>query len=890
MRRFVLTVFTCVLAGSLIGGAQQLTAKPQPSVPQAVKPAVPAQAAPAKPPAPKPAAPFTATIENIMRGPKLIGNVPTGIRFSQDSSKIYFSWQKPDEDRANTWVVGRDGADLKQLSAEETRLVVAGVSGRTDRGRKRLLAAEGGNVVIYDMATGARRLLMKTAVAESNPRWARNDTAITFMRDGNLFLMTLDGGGAGPAEIQLTDVAAAPDSVPTGATGAAAGRGAEVGAVVATGRGGAAGAAAGQGGRGGTDAGLSDSQRFLRDQERSLIDYIKRQAEARQQGGRGGGAQGGRGGRGGAGGPGGPAETIARFQPGPRQTVTGMALSGDENYVYIGVGERPAVAARAQDVPSYVTESAYTETISGRSNVGDAQSRQLLAVLDLKQNRVVWADATGFAGSERAAKTADTPTPRIVNWSVPECSDDGSRCVASVRAQDYKDRWLVTIDPGTGKATVIDTLHDNAWIREGSVSSATGGGFGGGGFGGGGGVTWLPDNKRILFLAEKEGWMHIYSLDVTAVPPVAKALTSGKWEVSSARLSNDRARIYFASNEVHPGERHFYTMPVDGGPVTKITTLTGASDVTVSPDEKSLAVMYSSTNRPGELYVMPFTAGATAKQVTTTPLAEFLAFKWIEPKVITYKARDGALVYARLYTPEMVGAKRDPSRPGVVFVHGAGYLQFVTKAWPASYYREHMFHHILASKGYVVICPDYRASAGYGRDWRTAIYEHMGGKDLEDSVDAAKYLAASERVDPKRIGIYGGSYGGFLTLMAMFTTPDVFAAGAALRPVTDWAHYNHTYTAEILNAPQIDPEAYKRSSPIYFADGLKGQLLICHGMVDTNVFFQDSVRLVQRLIELGKETWSVAPYPVENHSFTEATSWTDEYKRIFRLFETHLRR
>jgi dipeptidyl aminopeptidase/acylaminoacyl peptidase len=125
--------------------------------------------------------------------------------------------------------------------------------------------------------------------------------------------------------------------------------------------------------------------------------------------------------------------------------------------------------------------------------------------------------------------------------------------------------------------------------------------------------------------------------------------------------------------------------------------------------------------------------------------------------------------------------------------------------------------------------------------------------------------------------------------MAMFTTPDVFAAGAALRPVTDWAHYNHGYTSNILNVPHEDAEAYRRSSPIYFAEGLQGALLICHGMVDTNVHFQDSVRLAQRLIELRKENWELAVYPVENHAFTEETSWADEYRRILALFERNLR-
>ena len=224
----------------------------------------------------------------------------------------------------------------------------------------------------------------------------------------------------------------------------------------------------------------------------------------------------------------------------------------------------------------------------------------------------------------------------------------------------------------------------------------------------------------------------------------------------------------------------------------------------------------------------------------------------------------------------------------VVFVHGAGYLQDVTKSW-SSYFREYMFHHFLMEHGYLVLDLDYRASSGYGRDWRTAIYRHMGGRDLADEVDAAKWLVKEKGVAANRIGMYGGSYGGFMTLMAMFTAPGVFASGAALRPVTDWAHYNHGYTSDILNTPQNDAEAYRKSSPIYFAGGLKGTLLICHGVIDTNVHFQDTVRLTQKLIELRKENWSVAMYPEEDHSFVEPTSWADEYKRIYSLFERTLK-
>jgi dipeptidyl aminopeptidase/acylaminoacyl peptidase len=244
------------------------------------------------------------------------------------------------------------------------------------------------------------------------------------------------------------------------------------------------------------------------------------------------------------------------------------------------------------------------------------------------------------------------------------------------------------------------------------------------------------------------------------------------------------------------------------------------------------------------------------------------------------------MVPARIYRPADVGGV--PNGAGVIFVHGAGYLQNVHRGW-SSYYREYMFHHLLASKGYTVLDIDYRGSEGYGRDWRTAIYRHMGGKDLSDQVDGARYLADVEGVDADRIGIYGGSYGGFITLMALFREAEHFAAGAALRSVTDWAHYNHWYTGRILNLPQFDEDAYRRSSPIYWAEGLEDPLLIAHGMVDTNVHFQDVVRLAQRLIELGKEDWELAVYPVEGHAFEEPASWADEYRRILELFERHLR-
>jgi len=297
-----------------------------------------------------------------------------------------------------------------------------------------------------------------------------------------------------------------------------------------------------------------------------------------------------------------------------------------------------------------------------------------------------------------------------------------------------------------------------------------------------------------------------------------------------------------------------------------------------------LAIRYSYINKPWELFLQENKPNAKADQLTNSLTDEFKAYAWKDAKVISFSARDGVEVFARIYEP----IAKLKNKKAVVFVHGAGYLQNAHKWW-SQYSREYMFHNLLVDKGYTVLDIDYRASAGYGRDHRTGIYRFMGGKDLEDNVDGAKLLVSKYGIDPKKIGVYGGSYGGFITLMAMFTTPDVFAAGAALRPVTDWAAYNHGYTANILNEPQTDSLAYRKSSPIYHAAGLKGHLLICHGMVDVNVHIQDSYRLIQRLIELKKENWEMASYPMEDHGFVEPTSWMDEYKRILKLFEEKLK-
>ena len=264
----------------------------------------------------------------------------------------------------------------------------------------------------------------------------------------------------------------------------------------------------------------------------------------------------------------------------------------------------------------------------------------------------------------------------------------------------------------------------------------------------------------------------------------------------------------------------------------------------------------------------------------------------MEPKFLEIASRDNKKIPAKIYLPPTFNAKSKQKYPMVVFVHGAGYLQNVINGWN-NYYREFMFNELLTQKGYVVIDIDYRGSAGYGRDWRTDVYDFLGGKDYDDHIDSIDYMVKNYNVNPAKVGVYGGSYGGFMAAMLAERAPDKIAAAAALRPVFDWKNYYASspgYTAQRLGFPDKNPEAYKRSSPISYADQLKRPLLILHGEADDNVHVQDSMQLVEKLIRLGKTPYfEVMFYPSENHGFVRPESWIDEYERILYFFEKHLK-
>ena len=774
------------------------------------------------------------SIDTIMRGPALAGYAPRALRWSPDGQLVYFEWKQysdPVEEQFDTYVVGRDGKGLRKLSDEEARQATPEHADFT-RDRKRAVYADRGDLFLYDGAAKKRRALTRTTEAESGPRFTRDENRVAFVRGDNLFVLSLSDGSV----TQLTNIVAADAKGPNVTLFEEEGKD------------------------------RTDSQKWVAAEAKKLSEVLARRAAEKKE----------------------EDEkrknelALAPLKLKKGESVASLRLTPDERYV-IAFLSVEADGVKETAVPSYVTESGYTTDLTSREKVGDKQATSRVASISTTDGKVQWLksglkaiEPATEASAEGKAKTATTATTseegkastqktetkeaadRELELDNLFWSDDGTSAVLLVRAMDNKDWWLLALDPATATTRVIFHEHDDAWVQWIDETFA---GF-------------IPKTHTIWFLSEKSGWQHLYTVPYEGGSPAA--ITSGKYEVDRVETSPDGKSFYVTASKESLFEHHFYRIAVAGGAMTKLTSAAGWHEAIPSPDGTTFADLYSYTNKPAEVYI------GTAR-VTTSPSPEFATYPWLDVPIVHFTARDGVEVPLHLYKPANWNGG-----PAVIFVHGAGYTQNVNRAW-SYYYREYMFHQLLMERGYLVIDLDYRASAGHGRDWRTAIYRHMGGVDLDDHVDAAKWLVREHHVDPKRIGIYGGSYGGFITLMALFTQPDVFAAGAALRPVTDWAHYNHGYTSNILNTPQSDPEAYRRSSPIYFAEGLKNALLICHGVIDVNVEFQDTVRLVQRLIELRKENWQTAMYPLEDHGFVEATSWADEYKRILGLWERELK-
>ncbi|WP_425491761.1 S9 family peptidase [Luteimonas saliphila] len=763
------------------------------------------------------------TLERVMADPDWIGPPVEQAWWSWDGKRVYYPLK-------------RDGNRIRDLYAQDIAGGAAqGVDGAARAGidardpvldpqRTRMAFVRNGDVFVRDLRNGALTQLTRSEATEAAPRWS-SDGALVWRSGHDWYRWNAaDGAVAHAAAPKAEDDPAKPPKPD-----------------------------------------------LLREDQLRLVETLRRE-RARREAAREQETDWRRAD---------PTRAPAPVYLGKDVEIAATALSPDGRWLLVATERKQDERGQGGRMPMYVTESGYEEFEDVRTRVGRnpprAQSFWLVDMRDgarreLKTDGLPGIGDDPLARLRKAAGKEPLKGPRPVR-----IEDDGdgiawsadSRFVAlMLHSVDNKDRWLATAEPAVATLQSRHRLSDEAWINWEYNQ------FG-----------WLHDQRTLWLLSEESGWSHLYTVDAGRGGR-ARALTSGRWEVSQPALSPDGSRFHFACNRARPGDYELCTVPSAGGEVRELTDLGGVEGFVASPDGTRLLLRHSSSYVPPQLAVLD-ADGGNLRTLTDTRKPEYIAHDWLQPEVVQVPSKHGAgTIWGKFYGPKTL----EPGRryPVALFVHGAGYLQNVSDRYP-NYFREQMFHNLLVQRGYIVLDLDYRASEGYGRDWRTAIYRRMGHPELEDYLDGIDWLVEQRQGDRERVGVYGGSYGGFMAFMALFREPGKFKAGAALRPVADWTQYNHEYTSNILNTPDIDPEAYRVSSPIEYADGLQGSLLIAHGMIDDNVFYRDSVVLAQRLIELRKDKWELASYPLERHAYQQSDSWYDQYRRVLELFERTLK-
>ncbi|MEO7062142.1 MAG: prolyl oligopeptidase family serine peptidase [Dokdonella sp.] len=794
------------------------------------------------------------TLEQSMANPDWIGSPVEGAYWSVDGRSVYYTIKQTGSSIRDLHRV--DLADGKDTIVGPQAMANAdGSDAVFDRARTHAAFVRNGDVFIRDMASGRLTQVTRTPQHESSPQFSADGRALQYRSGADWFIYTITGGVTGPAAIVVADKdpdAKEPD-----------------------------------------DLGEMQLRFFstLRDIKADRDAHKKHDDEFAK---------------------GDATRAPQPFHIGDDVKIEATSLSPNGRSLLVVTSPKGYDAGKRGKLQRFVTDSGYEEQEAERTRVGrNDPAPQSLLLLDLakhEQHELDIADLPGMhddplkavreenekakrasdkdakadksadakKNDKKDAKKDDKPKSRAVRIVADAedgggggiaWSDDGLSLAIQMRSIDNKDRWIASVDFTTHKLVNQHRLTDPAWINWNFNE------FG-----------WERDNRTLWYVSEETGYAQLYAKTAGGK---ATALTHGTFEVSEPVQSADGKWFYLRSNKQAPFAYDVYRVATAGGTLERVTRVEGLSGFALAPDGRQLAIVHSSSYVPPQLAVVGVDGAAAPRELTDTRTPDYKALQWPALQIVEVPSSHSKQpIYAKLYKPKDF----DPSKkyPAVLFVHGAGYLQNVRRGY-TPYFREQMFNNMLTDHGYVVLDMDYRASEGYGRDWRTAIYRNMGHPELEDLIDGVHWLEKNAAADPKNVGVYGGSYGGFMSLIALFRAPDVFKAGAALRPVTDWTQYNHEYTSNILNDPQLDPIAYARSSPIEFADGLKGHLLIAHGMIDDNVLFEDTVRLHQKLIELHKDNYEVAAYPMERHGFVHADSWLDEYKRIFKLFETNLK-
>jgi dipeptidyl aminopeptidase/acylaminoacyl peptidase len=577
-------------------------------------------------------------------------------------------------------------------------------------------------------------------------------------------------------------------------------------------------------------------------------------------------AGGGRGGR--AGRAGGPSELMVRTLADGRETrvaaedagIGGVSWSPDGAYLLFMTGGGPI---RHEQTPAYSGAKiiyTITENVPGQSYAVPASGGKPVAL-----------PAGGFG-------------PR--RWL------DLRHFVFDRTSTDYKRRTTQVVDVESGEARVLhEDVEPKFWSMTGDA---------------GAGAQPSPDGKWIAFLSDQDGWDHLYIMPSSGGEPIQ--ITKGRFEAWRPTWSRDSTRLAFDANEPdHPGDRHLGVVTLNGDParatVTMITSGRG-TDIAPqwSPDGTRLVYQHTDSHNSADLYVIdvpvpgaPARPGSAISPIRLTDSmpsgVDHSAF--VEPEFVHYPGPDGQQVPGWLFVPKNLD--RSKRHPAIVWIHGDGVNQNYD-GWHVqrNYAVYYSFHQYLLQKGYVVFAPDYRGSIGYGKAWREGVYMDVGGNDAKDAWMAANYLKTLGYVDADRIGVWGLSYGGFFTLIAVTDQPKLFRAAVDVAGVADYAMYYEDpyhggWTASRIGTPEENPKVYERASPVSHIDRLERPLLVLHGTADVNVPYLHSVRLLDEAMKKGKgDLVSFMVYPGEFHYFTRAHVLRDAWHRVDAFFGANL--
>jgi dipeptidyl aminopeptidase/acylaminoacyl peptidase len=466
--------------------------------------------------------------------------------------------------------------------------------------------------------------------------------------------------------------------------------------------------------------------------------------------------------------------------------------------------------------------------------------------------------------------------------SAPRWIDNSRLCLQRL-SEDFTTREILVADVSSGNATSVHRDVDAKFWS----------------------LTYLnpepvpsPDGRWIAFISDRDGWDHLYV--VPAGGGDVRQVTRGRFEVSRIAWAPDSRRVAFDTNEGdRPGVRHVAILSVGAGvghsadePITRLTTGRGTNTEPYwSPDGRRLLYLHTDPRSPADLFSVDASANATPTRLSDSLPTSVDRSKLVEPQFVTYPSKDGKPVPAYLFVPP--GLDRGRRHPAIVWVHGDGVTQNYD-GWHVrrDYAVYYSFHQYLAQRGYVVLAVDYRGSIGYGRDWRQGHFRDLGGRDYEDVAAGVDYLKTRAEVDLTRVGVWGLSYGGFMTLQALTVTPELFACGIDVAGVVDWRDWHKDpdgpWIKGRMGSPSQNAELYRRTAPIERIDRLVRPLMVLHGTADVNVPYLESVRLIDTALKLDKHV-EFMMYPGEFHYFHRAHVLRDAWTRVARFFDEHLR-